>query len=305
MHDMTPPAGASAPAAASTAGGRPLSLGDWFPAPTGTEPERERLVGHARDTDAGRQLQRCLPRWSAVLAHLTWRALVRLAADEPLDPNDPGIWRSPDEHAQAVLRRHGITGVSSARLTMSAVRALIDGQARADRDAGLDWTRLHVPAQLDAPLRRAHATLALGLDDPSIYAHRDDQRRVLAARLGVSPAQADDLSRWLLTHPDAFDADDLRCWRIASPAWLALAGTQLPAVERVERPVGLLLVPAVPASDGWQLAPALSLDAIRLVDRPASRVQPLPRDPAAGRLTQQLLVGPQLGDLDRTMWANV
>src|SRR3954454_24088404 len=148
---------------------------------------------------------------------------------------------------------------------MEAVRALIDGQARADRDAGLDWTRLDVPAaRFDAALRRAHAQLAIGLDDPAIYAYRDDARRVLAVRLGVAGGQAGDLSRWLLAHADAFNPDDLRCWRIASATWLALADAQLPPVKEVERPVGLFLAPAE-RGDGWQLAPALSLDAIRLV----------------------------------------
>ena len=72
------------------------------------------------------------------------------------------------------------------------------------------------------------------------------------------------MSRWALEQPDAFDADDLRCWRIASPSWLRLADRQLAAVEHVERPVGVFVVPA-PVASGWQLVPVLSLDAIRLV----------------------------------------
>ena len=78
-------------------------------------------------------------------------------------------------------------------------------------------------------------------------------------------AQADDLSRWVLAHPDQFDPTELRCWRIGSDTWLALAGEQLEAVDRVERPVGVFVVPALGASDGWQLTPVLSLDAIRLI----------------------------------------
>jgi hypothetical protein len=111
-----------------------------------------------------------------------------------------------------VLRRHGITRISSARLTMDTVRALIDGQARADRKAGLDWTRLAVPAAaLEAALRGAHARLAIALDDPAVYATIDDQRRALCLRLGLPGDQADDLSRWVLSHADASDAGDLRC----------------------------------------------------------------------------------------------
>ena len=80
----------------------------------------------------------------------------------------------------------------------------------------------------------------------------------------VSPAgQADDLSRWVLAHPDQFEPSELRCWRIASPTWLQVAGEQLDAVDRVERPVALFVMPAA-RGDGWQLTPVLSLDAIRL-----------------------------------------
>ena len=110
----------------------------------------------------------------------------RLADNQPVDPNDPDAWRSRDEHAHAVLRRHGLTTLNAGRLTMAAVGALIDGQARADRDAGLDWTTVTVPAaRLDERLRRAHARLPIALDDPAVYAHRDDQRRALADRLAV------------------------------------------------------------------------------------------------------------------------
>ena len=134
-----------------------------------------------------------------------------------MDPNDPDVWRSRDEHAQAILRRHGLTQLSAGRLTLAAIGELIAGQARADRDAGLDWSTIAVPpACLDEPLRRAHSRLAISLDDPAIYAHRADQRHALSRTLGVSGEQADDLSRWVLTHPDQFHAGDLRCWRIGS-----------------------------------------------------------------------------------------
>jgi hypothetical protein len=117
---------------------------------------------------------------------------------------------------------------------------------------------------LDPALRRAHARLAVDLDDPAVWTRRADQRAALARRLGLSEDQTDDLSRWALEQPDAFDADDLRCWRIASRTWLRLADRQLPEVETVDRPVGVFVVPAVPGN-GWQLVPVLSLDAIRLI----------------------------------------
>ncbi len=165
--------------------------------------------------------------------HLAWRALVRLAGNEPVDPNDPDIWESRDEQAQAVLRRHGLTNLKAGRLTLAAVNALVDGQRTADDDAGLDWGTLTVPAsRLDEPLRRAHARLPIDLSDPAVYLHRDDQRRVLAGRLGLAADKADDLSRWALAYPDEFDPDDLRCWRIGSTTWLALADEQLETIER-------------------------------------------------------------------------
>jgi hypothetical protein len=158
----------------------------WFASHAGEERQREQLIATARDSAATRQLQRCFPRWGRALDHLTSRALTRLTANEPVDPNDPDIWRSADEHAQAVLRRHRLAGISTSRLTLNAVRALIDGQTKADGDAGLDWTQLSVPAgELDAVLHRAHARLPIDLEDPSIYTYRDDQRRALSRKLGV------------------------------------------------------------------------------------------------------------------------
>jgi hypothetical protein len=105
----------------------------------------ERLETRARITDATGQLLRCFPRWSRALGQLTSLALERLADNEPLDPNDPDMWRSRDAHAQAVLHRHGQGKVSATRLMSAAIAALIDGQALADRDAGLDWSTLTVP----------------------------------------------------------------------------------------------------------------------------------------------------------------
>ena len=68
-----------------------MSLPGWDGGP---DRERERLIGQARGTDAARQLQRCFPRWTKAFEHLGWRALVRLANNEPVDPNDPDIWET-------------------------------------------------------------------------------------------------------------------------------------------------------------------------------------------------------------------
>ena len=106
-----------------------------------------------------------------------------------------------------------------------------------------------------------------------MWAYRIDQRRVLASRLGLPDEQADALSRWVLAHPDQFDPDDLRSWRIGSATWLELADRRLGTVATVERPVGLFLVPAIRASDGWQLMPVLSLEMIRLTTELGGRLE--------------------------------
>ena len=234
-------------ATATTGGNQPLELPGWRAAPFDLRDSSGRADAErsARETDAGRQLQRCFPRWSRAFEHLRRTALRRLADNQPVDPNDADSWHSSDEHAQAVLRRHGLAQVHARRLQTSAIRALIDGQAHADRQAGLDWTTVTAPAtRLDDALRRAHARLPIDLDDPRVWASRDDQRRALGRRLGVGDQQADDLSRWVLEQPEAFDPEDLRCWRIASATWLALADEQLAPIDRVDRPVAMFVVPA-------------------------------------------------------------
>ena len=248
--------------------------GGWADALDGRTLERERLETRARVTDATGQLLRCFPRCSRALEQLTSVALERLAANEPLDPNEQDVWRSRDAHAQAVLHRYGKGRVSATRLTSAAITALIDGQALADRDAGLDWSTVIVPVSaLDERLRQAHARLPISLEDPSVWAYHLDQRRALARSLGLEDDRADDLSRWVLAHPDQFDAADLRCWRIGSDSWLALAGEQLDTVGTVERPVGVFVVPALGSSDGWQLVPVLALDTIRLIAELGGRLE--------------------------------
>ncbi|WP_169542194.1 helicase-related protein [Solirubrobacter soli] len=214
------------------------------------------------ETDAARQLARCFGTLGPPIDMLHPAAWRRLAADEPVDLNDPDTWVDADAHAAAVLRRHGITGVRATRLELRAVRQVAREQAQADRAAGLDWTRVTTPASaLDDALRRAHARLPVDLDDPAVWVAPEDRQRALARRLGLDPAVATQVSHWAVEHLDNFDADDLRCWRIASHPWLALADRQLPPVEQVERPVGVFLTPA--REDGWELAPTFSLNAIR------------------------------------------
>jgi hypothetical protein len=265
---------AGMPAATTYPRWRATGGGGWAAPPDGHTLERERLETGARVTDATGQLLRCFPRWSRALEQLTSLALERLADNEPLDPNEQDVWRSRDAHAQAVLHRHGKGKVSATRLTSAAIAALIDGQALADRDAGLDWSTVTVPASaLDELLRRAHMRLPISLEDPTVWAYHLDQRRALAGPLGLEDDRADDLSRWVLAHPDQFNAADLRCWRIGSDSWLSLAGEQLGPVGTVERPVGVFVVPALGSSDGWQLVPVLALDTIRLIAELGGRLE--------------------------------
>jgi Helicase conserved C-terminal domain len=252
------------------------TVGGWSAQTDQRTLERERLESRAKGTDATLQLLRCFPSWTRALEQLTLRTLERLAANEPVDPNDPDAWRNRDAHAhaQAVLHRHGKGKLSATRLTSAAITVLVDGQAAADRDAGLDWSAVTTPAStLDERLERAHATLPVDLDDPRVWAYQLDQRRVLARPLGLDDHLADDLSRWLLANLSQFDARDLRCWRIGSATWLSLAGERLGAVGKVERPVGVFVVPALGSSDGWQLTPVLALDTIRLIAELGGRLE--------------------------------
>ena len=73
-------AAADTPAAASTFSGQALSLPGWTSPGQDRLVERERLMDHARGTDAAQQLQRCFPRWMKAFDHLAWRALVRWLA---------------------------------------------------------------------------------------------------------------------------------------------------------------------------------------------------------------------------------
>ena len=109
-------AASSVAATATTGGDQPLQLPGWRAAPFDLRDSSGRADAErsARETDAGRQLQRCFPRWSRAFEHLRRTALMRLADNQPVDPNDADSWHSRDAHAQAVLRRHGLAQVARA-----------------------------------------------------------------------------------------------------------------------------------------------------------------------------------------------
>src|SRR5579875_45336 len=172
-----PSAAAGLPAADPPAHTRENWHGRWATSEARTL-ERERLETRARGTDATAQLLRCFPAWGRALEQLSSRGLERLTRNEPVDPNDPDAWRSRDAHAQAVLHRHDHGRVMATRLTSAAIAALIDGQAAADRDVGLDWSTITSPASaLDERLAAASARLPISLDDPAVWAYQLDQRR--------------------------------------------------------------------------------------------------------------------------------
>ena len=66
----------------------------------------------AIDTDAARQFTRAFARADIPGLWLRPAARTRLAANQPVDPNAATTWIDADRHAQAILRRHGITGVT-------------------------------------------------------------------------------------------------------------------------------------------------------------------------------------------------
>ena len=250
-------AASSVAATATTGGNQPLELPGWRAAPFDLRDSSGRADAErsARETDAGRQLQRCFPRWSRAFEHLRRTALsAARATTSPSTPTTPTAGTaatSTPRRCCAATASHGVARPASA--DCSAIRALIDGQAHADRQAGLDWTTVTAPAsRLDDALRRAHARLPIDLDDPRVWTPRDDQRRALGRRLGVGDQQADDLSRWALEQPEAFDA--------GRPALLAdrvgdLAGARRRAARagRPRRAAGRRVRRARRPRGGWQL----------------------------------------------------
>ena len=177
---------------------------------TASSPARATPTPHA-------QLQRCFPRWAAALEHLSWQALARLAGTSRSIRTTatrgaprrarPGGAPPPRHHAKP----------SAASLTLIGDPALIDGQARADRDAGLDWTTVTVPpSRLDERLRRAHAHLPIELDGPGRVRLLADQRRALAGRLGSGGDRPTTSRAGCSRTPTSSTPADLRCWRIGS-----------------------------------------------------------------------------------------
>ena len=88
MYDPT--AGAAINAAADpTVPRRSLTFEHRWAASTSEQLERTRLIEQARHTDAAERLRRCCPSAVPLLEQLSWRALTRLAANQPVDPNRP------------------------------------------------------------------------------------------------------------------------------------------------------------------------------------------------------------------------
>ena len=218
---------------------------------------------------------RCFPRWLAALDHLRWPALVRLAARRAGRPQRPRRVEQPRRSTpHAILRRHGITGVDADRPDARGDRAP-DRRPGGRRPRRPAWTGRASPsrrATLDAALARAHARLPIDLDDPGVWCRRADQRARARPPARARPAARPTTSRAGRSRSrDAFDADDLRCWRIASATWLR--ARRRAAAGRSSASSGRSACSSCPprAGDGWQLTPVLSLDAIRAARRARRR----------------------------------
>ena len=125
--------------------------------------EREALARRARATDAGRQLARCFPRWATALDQLRWRALVRAGRTTSRStPTTPTRGTAATPTPRRSCAATASPACAPTRLDLSGrSRPLIDGQAAADRDAGLDWTRVTAPASaLDDRAARARTRAA-------------------------------------------------------------------------------------------------------------------------------------------------
>src|SRR4051812_6854531 len=65
------------------------------------------------DSAASRQFATCFGDHVIPIGALSLAAQDRLLNNQPVDPNHPSNWRHRDAHAQAVLLRHGITGIGA------------------------------------------------------------------------------------------------------------------------------------------------------------------------------------------------
>ena len=152
---------------------------------------------------------------------------------------------------------------------MAAVRALIDAQARADRDAGLDWTTITVPAErLDprspAPMRGCRSTSTT---------RRSEGGRSARTSAALSPGAAGIDVAVAGKRPLRLGAGAPERVRPGRAALLAaglaeLAGGVADRSTRSGRPgdpAGRRAARYAVPGGGWQLTPVLSLDAIRLI----------------------------------------
>jgi hypothetical protein len=256
------------PAAASTAGGMPITLLSAS-TPEATAPS----LAAAISTDAGRQLARCFSMWGRFSEALSANAVRALARNEPVDPNLTSTWVGRRAHAEAVLRRHGLSKTNAYALADAALDQLIADQADSDRAAGLDWRKLTVPAaDLDARLRSARGNLGVDLDHPDSWSEPKAKRAALARRAGIDPVRASQISRWAVEHVDEFDPDQLSGWEVGSETWRSLAWAHVTIPEQIEHPVGVYLTPDFRQDGAWRLGPVLSLETIALIDSLGGRI---------------------------------
>ena len=132
------------------------TMGGWSAQPDQRTLERGRLESRAKGTDATLKLLRCFPKLEPRARAVDFpdnRAARRQRVGRPqrlgrvAQPRRPRP-SGPSPPRQREAQRHAPR--------LAAITGLIDGQAAADRDAGLDWSIVTAPAStLDERLARA------------------------------------------------------------------------------------------------------------------------------------------------------
>ena len=292
-HDALTAAMVAALPAAPTSD--PPASGQPDAGPPPSSDSRHDRLATTPTTDACGQFARCFAAAEAAARTAAPRRAAALADDRPVDPNDPRRWtdrrRARRPRSCAATASPASTPPGS---TCGAVRALIDGQAAADRDAGLDWTRITAPAS--RARRRAAARARAAADRPRRPARLGAPRATSAARSpprsGSPTPQADDLAELGARAPRRASTPTT-CAAGGSPRrrWLR-ARRRAARTGRARRAAGRRCSSCPrPLRDGWQLVPALSLDAIRAARRARrpDRARPARRDAARSTRLDALL----------------
>lgn len=211
-----------------------------------------------------------------MLRRLTRRAQETLIEGGMLDPTNESIWVNGLTAAIefTLLRRDERRDVST--FTVKAKEQIIARQREIDESVGIKFAaKPRSESWYQERSAKANEQDLVDFDDPAIYEMPQAKRNALGRRLGLQPSQASALSRHAIAHGDEFDPESALFWRIGSPPWLEIVNATLPPVDKVDRPVGVMLAYE---RDAWRLQPSLSLDMIRLVFELGGKVSPTLRN---------------------------